>query len=202
MATQIIDITSKPFPNLYIYRKKKTAETVQISQTRPPQFIPNRCTNHCCVADAFLEHFGRALEHQKIQNKAIGHKSYDHFWYHFPEKKSEKGIPQNVNKLIPKKCRPMMPKGSRMMPKWMPKSMLFHIFQKMRKRSKLFFYNIKRGSGLLKTRVKSVQNLCKIDAWKMHARIMQNDAKTKPKWEPKLMQGLEKAGQKNTLKKI
>ena len=29
---------------------------------------------------------------------------------------------------------------------------------------------------------------------------MQNDTKTKPKWESKLMQGWEKAGQKNMLK--
>ena len=37
---------------------------------------------------------------------------------------------------------------------------------------------------------------------KKHVQIMQNDAKTEPKWEPELMQGWEKAGQKNTQRQI
>ena len=52
----------------------------------------------------------------------------------------------------------------------------------------------------IKNDTKSTQNLCKIDAWKRHAQIMQNDDKIKPKWEPELMQGWEKAEQKKHAK--
>ena len=41
MATQIIDITLKPFPNVCNLHKKP-ANTVHTSQTRPPKSIPNQ----------------------------------------------------------------------------------------------------------------------------------------------------------------
>ena len=58
------------------------------------------------------------------------------------------------------------------------------------------FYNIKRGSGHLEMHQKSIQNQCKIDAGKRHAKSMENEAKMEPKWEPKSIQNQKKGGKK------
>ena len=56
------------------------------------------------------------------------------------------------------------------------------------------FSYIIRGSGYLKLHQKPIQNRCKIDAGKRHAKSMENDAKMEAKWDPKTMQ--EKGMQK------
>ena len=58
-------------------------------------------------------------------------------------------------------------------------------FEKRENVRNYLFYNRKRGSGHAKTHQKSIKNRCKIDAGKRHAKSMENDAKMKPKCEPK-----------------
>ena len=60
----------------------------------PSKIYPNSMKNHCCVADAFLEHFGRALEREKTQNEAVGHKFYDSFGDHFPYENQKMASPE------------------------------------------------------------------------------------------------------------
>ena len=68
-----------------------------------------------------------------------------------------------------------------------------YFFEKGENARNYLFYNIKRGSGHLKMHQKSIQNQCKIDAGKRHAKSMENDAKMESKWEPKSMQNQKKA---------
>ena len=83
------------------------------------------------------------------------------------------------------------------MPKWMPKSLIFHVFFEKRENARNYlFYNRKRGSGHAKTHQKSIKNRCKIDAGKRHAKSMENDAKMEPKWMPKSIKKTKNAGKK------
>ena len=74
-------------------------------------------------------------------------------------------------------------------------------FEKCENARNYLFYHIKRGSGHLKMHQQSIQNLCKIDARKRHAKSMENDAKMHPKWEPKSIQNLKNTG-KNGIRKL
>ena len=47
----------------------------------------------------------------------------------------------------------------------------------------------------------SIENRCKIDAIKRHAKSMENYAKMDPKWEPKSIQNLKNTG-KNGIRKL
>ena len=66
-------------------------------------------------------------------------------------------------------------------------------FEKGEKSRNALFFHMKRGSGHAKRHQKSIKNRCKIDAGKRHGKIMQNDAKKEPKWEPKSIPNLKKA---------
>ena len=48
---------------------------------------------------------------------------------------------------------------------------------------------------------KSIQNLCKIDARKRHAKCMEHDAKMHPKWEPKSIKNKKSDGKNACQKK-
>ena len=54
-------------------------------------------------------------------------------------------------------------------------------FEKGENARNYLFYNSFHGSRHLKMHQKSIQNQCKIDAGKRHAKSMENDAKTEPK---------------------
>ena len=93
-----------------------------------------------------------------------------------------------------------MPKGSKMIPKWMPKSLIFHVFSKMWKVTKCFvfpyetwFWACKKAS---KINQKSMQNRCWKKAWKNDAKWCQNGAKMGAKIGPISEKGWKKACQK------
>ena len=98
---------------------------------------------------------------------------------------------------MPKKYRKMMPKSSENDAKMDAKiGDLSCFFEKGENARNYLFYNIKRGSGHLEMHQKSIQNQCKIDAGKRHAKSMENEAKMEPKWEPKSVQNQKKGGKK------
>ena len=66
-----------------------------------------------------------------------------------------------------------------------------YFFEKGENARNYLFYNIKRGSGHLKMHQKSIQNRCKIDAGKRHAKSMENDAKMQAKWKPRSLEKLK-----------
>ena len=66
-----------------------------------------------------------------------------------------------------------------------------YFFEKGENARNYLFYNIKRGSGHLKMHQKPIQNPCKIDAGKRHAKSMENDAKMEAKWRPKSLENLK-----------
>ena len=68
-----------------------------------------------------------------------------------------------------------------------------YFFEKGENAPGSLFYERKRGSGRAKRHHKTIKNRCKIDAGKRHGKIMQNDAKKEPKWEPKSIPNLKKA---------
>ena len=60
----------------------------------------------------------------------------------------------------------------------MPNFMIVHtFFEKSENARNYVFYNRKRSSGHLEMHHKSIQNECKIDAGKRHAKSMENYAK-------------------------
>ena len=69
-----------------------------------------------------------------------------------------------------------------------------YFFEKGENARNYLFYNRKRGSRYFKSHEKSVQNLCKIDARKRHAKSMENDTKMHPTWEPKSFKNLKNTG--------
>ena len=87
MTTQIIDMTSKAFSNLYNLHEK---------QTRQCKYHKHALQNLWKLVVAsrmpFWSILGGPLECRKTQKTAVGHKFYDRFGGHFLEK-SENGIP-------------------------------------------------------------------------------------------------------------
>ena len=107
------------------------------------------------------------------------------FWEPFSTKNRKNGIQKSIQKSMPKKYRKMMQKGSKMIRKYAKIFDFSCFFEKGENARNYLFYNIKRGSGHLEMHQKSIQNRCKIDARKRHAKSMENDAKMLPKWKPK-----------------
>ena len=99
---------------------------------------------------------------------------------------------------MPKKYRKCMPKGSQNDAKMDAKITIFHTFLKKAKTHEnsrnYCIYNIKHGSGHLKTHEKSMMVLSKIYAGKRHAEMMQNDGKREPEWEPKSIENTKDTG--------
>ena len=87
---------------------------------------------------------------------------------------------------MPKKNRKWMPKVIQNDTKMDEKS---YFSEKAWNARNCLFYNRKPGSGYLKNHEKSVQNLCKIDVRKRHAKSMESDTKMHPKWKPKFAPG-------------
>ena len=102
---------------------------------------------------------------------------------------------------MPKKYRKLMPKGSKMMPKWMPKSMNFHTFSKKAKTLQTLcfpiYFNVLGMQNLSKINEKSMQNRCK----KKVCKSMEHYANMHPKWEPKSIQNLNNT-RKNGIRKL
>ena len=75
-----------------------------------------------------------------------------------------------MQKSMPKKCRKLMPKGSKMMPKWMPKSMNFHTFPKKAKTLQTLcfpiYFDVLGMQSRCKINEKSMQNRCWKKAYK------------------------------------
>ena len=95
----------------------------------------------------------------------------------------------------------MMPKGSQNHAKMDAQIYDFScFFEKGENARNYLFYNIKRGSGHLEMHQKSIQNLCKIDARKRHAKSMENDTKMHPKWEPKSIKNRKSDGKRHAKK--
>ena len=87
------------------------------------------------------------------------------------------------------------------MPKWISKSMKIHMFLEKAEMYETICFTIENVVlGTSKSHEKSVQNLCKIDARKRHAKSMDNYAKMHPKWEPRSIQNLKNTG-KNCIRK-
>ena len=57
---------------------------------------------------------------------------------------------------MPKKYRKFMPKGAKIMPKGMPKSMIFHTFSKKAKTLQTLCFPINRSSGHTKSDENSI----------------------------------------------
>ena len=66
-------------------------------------------------------HFGASWAAAGSQNQA--------FW----DRSRKIGFPKSIKKTMPKKDGKMMPKAPKMMPKWMPKSVIFHAFSRKAK---------------------------------------------------------------------
>ena len=84
-----------------------------------------------------------------------------------------------------------------MMPKWMPKSMIFDTFSKKAKSHETIQKQIEfQAFGMQKGIKNQSKNPCKIDARKRLVKSMENDAKMHPKWEPKSIQNLKNTGKR------
>ena len=98
-------------------------------------------------------------------------------WRHKKYETGLIGIQQSIQKSMPKKYRKWMRKGARRMPKWRPKSMIFILFRKRRKRSRPFVFPYKSWFRAFKKRWNFDKDLCKIDARRSDAEMLKNDAK-------------------------
>ena len=87
---------------------------------------------------------------------------------------------------MPKKDRKLMPKGFKMRPKWMPKSLIFHVFsKKVKNRKSRSRCSESMGSGHLKLHEKSIQEHRKINARKRHAKsIADAERHRRTPWTP------------------
>jgi len=91
-------------------------------------------------------------------------------WRPFSIKNRKNDIQKGIQKSMPKKHRKLMPKGSKMMPKWMPKSMNFHTFPKKAKTLQTLCFPIYFD-------VLGMQNRCKIDEKSMQIRCWKKACK-------------------------
>ena len=117
-----------------------------------PKINPKSMNNRSCVADAFLERFWERRVRQKC-DRAITSRTFLGAVFH---QKSKNDIQKSIQKSMPKKHRTFMPKGSKIMPKWMPKSMIFHVFSIKAKTLQTLCFPIYFD-------VLGMQNRCKID---------------------------------------
>ena len=78
--------------------------------------------------DAFLAPLGDFGRHFGASWAAAGSPNQA-FW----DKNRKSGFPKSIQKSMPKKYRKMMPKAPKMMPKWMPTSVIFHAFSRKAK---------------------------------------------------------------------
>ena len=79
-----------------------------------PKIEPKSMKNRGCVADAFLEPFGVALECQSGARQGFCRTLLGAIF----DKKSKKGIQKSMRTSMPKKFRKMMPKGVKSDAKW------------------------------------------------------------------------------------
>ena len=142
---------------------------------------PTIMKNRGCVADAFLVRFCSARGCQKGSP---------------PEKVRKKGIQTWMQKAMPKKSWKLCQTASKMMPKWMPKSMKnrcdfgtcdFLVFAKSIT-LKSYFYMIRGATNQPKINKKSMQKQVR----RNDAKMTQKWAKSEPTWSPKCIQNLQK----------
>jgi len=75
-----------------------------------------------------------------------------------------------------------------------------HLFEKGEKPRNYLKTNRILGFRHAKRYQKSIQNRCKIDARKRHAKSVENDDKREPKWEPKSIKNRKSDGKKTCQK--
>ena len=100
------------------------AKIIKISQNWHPKSIKNQG----CAADAFLKRFGVGLGRQTITANTVSRTILGAIF----DEKSKKWHPKRNAKIDAEKVlkNDEKKKTSKMMPKWMPKSMIFNTFSK------------------------------------------------------------------------
>ena len=119
------------------------------------------------VADAFLERFWDTLWRHR---GGVTPLSQGPFRRPFSTKSRKNSILKSFQKSMLEKHRKLMPKGSKMMPKWIPKSMNFHTFPKKAKTLQTLCFPIYFD-------VLGMQNRCKIDEKSMQNRCWKKACK-------------------------
>ena len=85
-----------------------------------PEINTKSMKNRRCVADAFLKCFVAPNPHRIISFR-------DLFWSHFSQK-SENRVQKSINNGCRKSVDKLCQKVPNMMPKWMPTSLILHVF--------------------------------------------------------------------------
>ena len=162
-----------------------------------PKIDAKSMKNRGCGADAFLE---RPLAGKRTAQVLRGWAIWRPFWTKNWKKASKKACKNYAEKVLKI--------NTKRLPKWYQNGCqnskineISYFSEKGWNARNYLFYNRKRGSRYFKSHEKSVQNLCKIDARKRHAKSIENYTKMHPKWEPKSMKNLKNT-EKNGIRKL
>ena len=152
---------------------------------------PEASRNRGYVADAFLERFGGGPCAPKMETFKFCRTILGAIFDEKPNKWHPKRHPKIDAEKVSKNDAKRIQNDAKMDAEIYDFSCFFEKGENARN---YLFYNSFRGSRHLKMHQKSIQNLCKIDARKRHAKSMENDAKMHPKWEPKSINNLKNTG--------